>query len=155
VGRSGSMRDVGGGTVRTAGPEVRIARAPDVLEWWRGAKQGLEQGVTLEARPGGDGPLVLEIAVRGGALPELVSPDDVRLRDAHGEAAWHYAHLDVRDADGARVPARLAVEDGRLRIEVDDARARYPLCVDPLLYAAEEAALAAGDAAGADGLGTA
>ncbi len=124
-----------------AGPEGRIVRAPGVTEWWRSLPSGLEQGITITDRPSGTGSLRFVLEVRG-ATPSL-DDGDVAMRDASGEVLARYAHLMVRDADGASVPARLAVHEGRIRIDVDDGDARYPIVVDPLLYTPHEAMLTA------------
>jgi hypothetical protein len=137
-----------------AGPEVRLARGAGIVEWWRSLASGLEHGVTLRARPPGTGLLALEIACEG-ASPIATSVDEISLRDAAGREIARYGHLHVIDAEGRRAPAELAVRDGAVRIEIDDAHARYPLVVDPLLYGIEEATLLAPDGAANDLLGQA
>jgi hypothetical protein len=135
----GALRFVDAGTPSIVGPEVRITRAPGVTEWWRSLPSGLEQGITLASRPSGVGTLHFELEARGGA--PSIEGGEVAIRDASGELVAGYAHLMVRDARGASVPARLAVREGRIRIDVDDADARYPIVVDPLLYTPFEAML--------------
>ncbi len=155
IGRERALRSVDtSGSPEIAGPEVRIRRAPGVVEFWRSLASGLEQGVTIEARPPGAGALALEMGASPGLVPELASSDEILLRArATGELRARYAHLVVRDAAGERVPARLAVVAERIRIDVDDARARYPLLVDPLVSVSEEATLSASDGLGYDLLG--
>lgn len=152
IGRDGAMRAARSSAPEVAGPEVRIARGDGVIEWWRSLPSGLEQGVTIPERPPGRGLLRLEMAVRD-ARPELVSADEVALRDAGGALVSRYAHVVALDAGGARVPARLAVAGARIRIDVDDAAARYPLVVDPLLSVVEEATLLPSDPSGSDYFG--
>ena len=138
---------VDAGVPSIVGPEVRIARAPGVTEWWRSLPSGLEQGITLTSRPSGEGTLHFELRVRGGT-PTIAPDGNVALLDVEGREIARYAHLSVRDSDGADVPARLAVTEGRIRIDVDDHHARYPLVVDPLLYVPFEAMLTGRDRAG-------
>ena len=57
-----------------------------------------------------------------------------------------YALVMVLDAGGAELPARMTVDRGRVVLAIDDARARYPVVVDPLMTA-EEATLVAPDGA--------
>jgi hypothetical protein len=148
IGRRGSMRALGATAPRVAGPEVRFARAPGVVEWWRSLPSGLEHGVTVDAGPPGDGPLVLEMRTNARAS---MSDGEIVLRT--NDAELRYSHLLVRDASGDRVPAELIAAGDRVRIEVWDRGARYPLVVDPLLVVNEEATLTASDAADFDGLG--
>jgi hypothetical protein len=137
-----------------AGTEVRTDRGDGIVEWWRSLPSGLEHGVTVGRRPTGDGELVVVVAIEVGALAaRALSGDAVELVDASGARVATYAHLVVLDAVGVRVPAHMAVAGGRIRIEVDDAGATYPLRIDPLLFAAEEATLLASGGAARDHFG--
>jgi hypothetical protein len=153
IGREGALRELGVSPAATiAGPEVRIARAAGVVEWWRSLPSGLEQGVTIAERPKGAGPLMLDITTGDDTTPSLASDNEVVLHGAQNEVIARYAHLVVLDAAGARMPARLAVVRDRIRIEVDDSVARYPLVVDPLVTV-EEATLLAPDGRASDYFG--
>jgi hypothetical protein len=142
-GRSEMLAAAEGG-VTVDGAEVRIARGASVTEWWRSLPSGLEQGVTIEERPEGDGDLVLRMRVQG-----LRATDDahggVVLRDrVTGEARARYAHLYVADADGHAIDAVLIAAGEHIDIRVRDREARYPIVVDPLLFAVQEATLRSG-----------
>lgn len=117
---------------RVASPELHVERAEGVLEWWRSLDGALEHGVTIDERPSGEGPLVLEIAM--GARTEAEG-DGIRLAGASGRAIARYDALEVRDAAGALVPATMRPAADRVRIEIRDEDARYPLVVDPLVHA--------------------
>jgi hypothetical protein len=120
------------GEVTSAGRRVEIRRAC-LVEWYENSAAGLEQGFTLPAAPAGAGPLVVELSV-GGAR---VSPqgDGLALTAPSGRRL-EYGKLAAYDAAGTRLPARLeAGEEGVVRIAVEDAGARYPVTVDPLLTA--------------------
>ncbi|MCZ7681498.1 MAG: hypothetical protein M5U28_22965 [Sandaracinaceae bacterium] len=88
----------------------------------------------------------------GELSPRAFSDDAIDLIDASGRAVARYAHLSVVDAEGAHVPARMEERGGLIVLAIDDARARYPLVVDPLI-AAEEAMLLAPDGARNDAFG--
>lgn len=124
---------------RCEGEDVRWARGSGVVEWWRRRGDDLEHGVTLSRRPEGRGVLAVGLAI-DGASPVPLDDRAVLLRTTSGEALATYGGLTVLDADGRQQPARLAVVDGRARIEIDDREARYPLIVDPLV-ATQEALL--------------
>ena len=139
----GVVRERAGGVERSLGT---------LTEWWQRAPSGLEHGVTLHARPVGEGALILELAVRGALHPTSLPDGSIGLDDAEGVLMGRYEHLLVIDADGARIPARMAAVSGSIRIVVDDAEARYPVIVDPLLVT-EEAVLVAPDRAADDQFG--
>lgn len=128
-------------TVR--GPEVRIARGRSVTEWWRSLPSGLEHGVTFDERPDGEGELILHVHVSGGASAAAGAGGSVTLRDRDGIARASYAHLYVADADGRTLDAALRAAGDHIEIRVDDRGAHYPIVVDPLLFAVEEATLRA------------
>jgi MYXO-CTERM domain-containing protein len=105
------------------------------VEWWREVDLGLEHGVTIAERPHGDGSLVLSMRVRG-ASPRTIG-DSIALEHEDAQFA-QYAGLTVVDAMGATIPASMRAEGSAIRIEVDDARAVYPLVVDPLVITLEQ-----------------
>lgn len=112
--------------------EMRIERAAGVVEWFRRAPGGLEQGVSLSARIPGEGPLSLEIVVEGARVAQ--DGVDVVFEDARtGERVGSYRHLVVVDADGQTLPAAMLALGEVIRIDVDDATARYPIVIDPLI----------------------
>ncbi|MGH8428479.1 MAG: FG-GAP repeat protein [Gammaproteobacteria bacterium] len=111
----------------------------NVTEWWRVLPLGFEQGFTIAKRPTGHGELMLALAANNKAnLQDAGAPGGTlafgRLR---------YGGLVVTDATDRIVPSRLTTKDGRIRIAVDDADARYPLTVDPLVWLQQE--VTAGD----------
>ena len=78
-------------------------RRPDLLEWYENSPEGLEQGFTLEARPSGDGPVVVELSVAGGAAS--LRGDEVVFRTAMGRRL-RYGAFEAQDATGRAVLAR-------------------------------------------------
>ncbi len=141
LGREGDLADVGDGVVSMHGARAEIRRdALGIVEWYENSAQGLEQGWTLSTRPACDSAgraLVLELAA-GGGLRAVEDGDGDRIAfvDASGATRLHYGELVALDASGARIPAALSVRDGRVQIRVDDAGARYPLVIDPLITTA-------------------
>ena len=121
--------------VRPVAPAIRGNRVTyshgALTEWWKVMPLGLEQGFTLSRRPGGQGPLVLELATNGAAA--------VRGDDTLCWGKLRYGRLVVTDADGRIVPAELMARRRRVSINIQDAHARYPLTVDPLVWIAQEA----------------
>ena len=75
MGRDGRITSVEPGEVGHDGARVEI-RHPGLVEWYANSREGLEQGFTVEERPAGEGPLLLELEV-GGARASLHAGDVV------------------------------------------------------------------------------
>jgi hypothetical protein len=129
----GRLRSVASGTPAARGATLSYRRG-DLTEWYRNDARGLEQGFTLAARPAGPAaqPLTLALRMSGtlharlaasGAAIVLVAPDRA--------AVWRYGGLRASDATGRALAAHLAVQGSRLRLEVDDRGAAYPMRIDP------------------------
>jgi uncharacterized repeat protein (TIGR01451 family) len=106
-----------------------------IEEWFINNELGLEHGFTIGSRPRGAGPLRLHLAVLG-SLHGGGSGTGIRFTDALGTERITYAGLTVTDARGRKLQARMAMEAGGLRIEVDESGARYPITIDPLVQQA-------------------
>src|SRR5262249_34838170 len=113
---------------------------------------GLEQGFTVERRPKGEGPLILEIAV--GRARSTLSGDAVVFDT--GVRKLSYGALAAVDDGGVPRPAYFALASAdRLRIVVDDREAAYPLVIDPLLTGTADAQLESNQANAQLGIGVA
>jgi hypothetical protein len=134
--RGGQRKETVAADPFVEGPEVRFDRGRGVTEWWRSLPSGLEHGITLESRPDGAGRLVLEVGVDAPRI-EPRGDDSVAFVDASGDVLALYSQLLVLDADGEAVPSRMGIAGEAVMLEVDDARARYPLVVDPFVTAQE------------------
>ncbi len=121
-----------------------------ITEWYVNSPLGVEQGVTLAARPAdaGTGEVTLVIALDGAVTPTM-DEGGVTLTSASG-SRLRYGQMTVTDATGRAVPARMTVENATIRLSVDDAGAVYPLVVDPLI---QEQELTASDGAANDYFG--
>jgi hypothetical protein len=99
-------------------------------EWWIGMGTGLEQGWVIDQPPAGEGPLVVDVDVDGALLIEGGGAG-AAITDGAGRA-WSVGSIRAWDADGEALDARVAVVEEGLRIEVDDADARFPVTIDPV-----------------------
>ena len=99
--------------------------------WYRSGAAGVEQGFTIPTRPSGRGTSVAISLRSSGTLTPELSGGSLTLRDRNGTPVLHYGSLQVTDATGRSLPARLAVSAGTVRIVIDDGGAVYPLRVDP------------------------
>jgi hypothetical protein len=116
----------------------------ELVEWWKVLPIGFEHGFTISRRPQGDGKLTLILATNRAARNE---------NDGLSWNALRYDGLSVIDADGKHIPASIKADGNRVLIEADDASARYPLVVDPLVWLQQK--VFAADGAWHDYLGSA
>lgn len=142
VGRTRRASAVPEATALERTHEGVVLHRGEVDEWWRSEPTGLEHGVTLDARPPGEGPLVLVLALDGALHARDAAPGLVLLTDAADTTLARYDHLAVVDARGRSLPSAMRASSRSIRIEIDDADAAYPIVVDPLVTA-EEAILTA------------
>ncbi len=139
-----------GDTLTAVGARAPIARANRVAyarhglsEWYANGPLGLEQGFTLARAPTAHrtGPLTLSIALAGNAHAALAVGGESITLSRPGAASLRYGALAATDAGGRALHSWLELDAGRLLLRVDDAGARYPLRIDPLI---EQAKLEAG-----------
>ena len=116
-------------------------RRGEVVESYTNDSRGLEQTFLLPRPPpcrlDEQTGIVVEFAV-GGAADVVVDRGKSAatvavLRSSDGHANRSYSDLHVIDARGDELPASLSTRGGTMTIEIDDARAVYPLRVDPLI----------------------
>ena len=141
-----SLRGYGyGGSLRPVTDVAPVANANRVeyrrgslTEWYVNGPLGLEQGFTLEAppgaRPGGE-LLTLALSLSGDVKPTLdANGEGLTLQQADGGPVLRYAGLRAYDSDGRELPMWLEMQgEAQLNLRVDDAGARYPLLIDPLV----------------------
>jgi hypothetical protein len=108
-----------------------------LTEWYANRPQGLEQGFTIDEPPGGrpEGQrLRLLLELTGDLRAESIEGGQaIALRHVNAKMALRYGELHAYDANEQLLPSQLRVEGGRIILEVEDARAVYPLTIDPLL----------------------
>lgn len=133
LGRAAHLEPLGSARAQLSS-SGRVERTwPQLREWWLNSADGAEQGWTLEERPSGQGPLVLQVAVAGAEV--LTMDDGLALKSKAGRVL-SYGHLSARDAEGQALTAHLVVDPLGFRLEVDDDDASYPIVIDPLLSSA-------------------
>ena len=115
----------------------------DMKEWFENSSQGLEQGFILAYRDrSAAGPLHIRLSTAGEWRAQE-SGDGLQLK--RGSNTLQYTGLKAWDARGTLLTSRLRALANQIEIEVDDARAVYPLTVDPAFV--QQATLTASDAA--------
>ena len=138
MGRGDALAPLAPGEVSSEGARVEIRR-DGIVEWYENSAAGLEQGFTLAERPAGEGPLRVELSLQGAKASQA---DDAVIFAAGSGRRLRYDGLVAVDASGRELLARLSVPDPeRVRIEVEDAGAAYPVVIDPLIAEAASAQL--------------
>jgi hypothetical protein len=152
IGYGGSLRALGAVAPTASANRVTYERA-GVSEWYANGPLGIEQGFTLARAPASPsraaGRLTLGMALSSNATSTL-SADGQRLELSAGASRLSYDGLVVSDAAGRRLPSRLSLTAGELRIGIDARGARYPLRVDPFV---QQAKLTAKEQNGGSNLG--
>jgi len=151
IGRGAASEAFGPATATATANRVEFDYGA-VSQWFVNGPLGVQQGFTLDARPGGGagGPLVIDLALGGGLVASAdAGGAGVTLSRPDGSAALAYGGLIAYDATGAAFPASMSVttaDDGSqsLSIRVDDAGAQYPLVVDPYVQQAKLVGTASG-----------
>jgi trimeric autotransporter adhesin len=125
-----------------------------LTEWYVNGPAGLEQGFTFDKRPNGANGQPLTIALLlSGDLKASLDREGTALtlfRNDLTKPELRYAGLSAHDATGQELHAWLELKDSELHLRVDDAGARYPVVVDPVVQLAE---LTASDGVDGDFLG--
>ncbi|HIG11875.1 MAG TPA: hypothetical protein EYQ59_09505, partial [Planctomycetes bacterium] len=138
IGRGEQQTPVGPGVLRAEGGRVEIRR-PQVVEWYENSMLGLEQGFTLEQRSNGEGPLVLELELRGAEA--VLRGESVLLTTECGRCL-SYGSLFALDRNNHTLPSHIEVQRAdRIRLVIDDTGAEYPLVIDPLITGTPDAVL--------------
>ena len=136
-GRAGRLQDVEAASAEVTRNRVTYRRAGGMQEWFLNGPAGLEQGFTIARRPGdaAAGPLEVQLAVRGPLVARAGGDGrSVTFHDIRGKARATYRDLWVEDAAGRDLPATMTVSPGgAIIIKVQDAGARYPVTIDPML----------------------
>lgn len=149
IGRGRALTPVARTAPRSSANRVTYAHR-GVSTWLANGPFGIEQGFTVLRRPAGDGPLTLALGGTGSLRPRAAD-GAISYQDGAGRTVLHYAGLTAVDARGRTIPAHLAVARGRVVLRVDDAGARYPLSIDPLL--SDQATLTGSDSTSTDTFG--
>jgi MYXO-CTERM domain-containing protein len=116
----------------SGGGRVSYRRGP-LVEWYAADPRGFEQGFDIAARPSGDEPLVIRLALAPEARARR-SGDVLTVDLGDALARFGYGELVARDAGGALLKSDMSVVDDGIQLTIDDTSARYPIVVDPLVW---------------------
>lgn len=161
---------VGDSSVRLAGAapiahgsRVSYSRG-GIVEWYQNGRLGVEQGFDLQRAPAcraGSREEAVELkmaidhSLRASLSADKGGAQSLLLRDEANDTVLHYSDLFAQDADGKSVPVKMALNErgNELTLRVEDRGARYPLQIDPLIWAQVNGAVKAGDADADDTFG--
>src|SRR6266498_3365366 len=147
--------------LKVAGERVEYERrsrdGAKLSEWYVNRAEGLEQGFTIPRAPGkrrAGEKLNLWLRLSGDLKARSADKGQAMLLDGRGAGAGlRYDGLKAYDAIGRGLESRMKLSGDRVKIEVMDETAVYPVTIDPTL--SQEAKLTAGDAASGDQFGAA
>lgn len=125
-------------------------RRDGLIEWYVNGPRGLEQGFTILRAPGrakGE-PLTVALALAGDLTASTDAARETVTLAKNGVGVLRYTGLTAIDARGRELHSWVEVAADQLRLRVDDAGARYPLTIDPLIQIANLAACDITDAGG-------
>lgn len=132
IGRSNAVRASSAAAPRVRQNLVTYARGP-LVEWYANGPLGLEQGFTVHTRPAGSGLLRLVVGAVPGGIRGRLSGAANNL----SVGALDYGDVSASDARGQDLPVHLGLSGRLITLSVDDAGARYPIVVDPIVQRAE------------------
>jgi hypothetical protein len=134
VGYGSHLSKLGSAAPVATGSQVAYSRT-GITEWYKNGPLGLEQGFTLAQRPAGSSAQgLLTVAVRASGPLELAQQGaNVVVTGSTGATVAQYGGLTAVDASGRLLASKLVLQNGTLLLHVNDAGARYPLTIDPLL----------------------
>ena len=138
-------------------PEANLNRVEyrrgSLTEWYVNGPMGLEQGFTLSDPPAQNQgqPLTLVVGLQGDLTASVDKHGTgLTLNDANGHARLRYTGLRVTDAASKELRSWVEVRSNQMFLRVEDAGARYPVVIDPLVQLAE---LTASDGVAGDEFG--
>jgi len=144
AGRQGSNLPLSPLASRQSPLQLEIGR-PGFTEWYACRGSGIEQGMTIHARPGGNGTLGITYQL-GGDLRPVNAGTDLVFFNRTGPVL-QYGRIYAADATGRALPAAIVLlPDNILSWQVDDRNAVYPVTIDPYI-GTQVAILNASDAA--------
>ncbi len=101
-----------------------------LIEEYAVSIDGVRQDFLVAQRPPGEGELVVELSLDGATAEAIPGGAQLRLAESGRELA--YTRLQVIDATGRRLEARMEVKESKLlEVCVDDRAAIYPVRIDP------------------------
>ncbi|HUI44086.1 MAG TPA: FG-GAP repeat protein [Terriglobia bacterium] len=144
-GYAGELAAVGAAHPDASANRVEYRRGP-LTEWYVNGPLGLEQGFALQARPHERAmiaaqepsqPLTLSFALSGNLTASVDRAGTGLTLSRNGEAVLQYSGLMARDAAGKDLRAWMGVQGKEMLLKIDDAKAIYPLSIDPWVQQAE------------------
>ena len=122
-----------------------------LVEWWENKDVGVEHAFQITEKPAGEsGSLRIEVAIAATDLQVSADKQSVHVIAPRGPAL-DYKALKVTDANNRILASHFEAAAGGVSIVIDDAKASYPILVDPLLTNKDPSATWEGSDAGAFG----
>lgn len=131
------------GPTRVSANKVEYDKG-NITIWYVNSPIGVEQGFTLNSPPqdrNSVGEVLLEVAVDlDDGLQAQQSEDTSSIKFINtnqNEVLLTYSGLFAYDSTGRELPSEMRLLDSKIQITVDDAKAIYPIVVDPFIEVQE------------------
>lgn len=135
-GYTGAMHDAETVVPHAEANRIEYPRG-ELSEWYLNGPFGLEQGFTFARPPGKrNGALTLAIVLSANLTPKVDPGAHGLTLERQGVLLARYEGLLARDASGKELKSWMEVTGTSLQLRIEDARARYPVTVDPLVQSA-------------------
>jgi hypothetical protein len=129
-------------TPRAENERLIYDRGGGTEEWYINTPSGLEQGWTVRegapaCDPSDQADILFTVRVRTALTAHQPARNGcISFHDATGAACLHYDKLLAWDAAGRALPAMMSLAEDRasILVAVNDAGARYPVTIDPLIF---------------------
>jgi PGF-pre-PGF domain-containing protein len=150
IGHTSAVQPVFPGKNLANGNRLDIVR-PGYTEWYISQDEGIEQGLSLQTRPNGTGPLQVSYTL-SGLLQPVLTGQTILFFDTFGPT-MRYGGLAAQDAAGRALPSEIMLSGNQISWQIDERDAVYPLTIDPYI-STQTAILNASDKAAAASFGT-
>lgn len=128
-GREGDLQAVGSSRIYRDGDAVIHTHTNGIAEKFSNTSGGIRQDFIVPVKPQGIGELHVKLQVNGASV---VQKNDGAIIQLASGRQLTYDRLLVTDSANQAIPARIEIASGNmLEVVVDDARAKYPLTIDP------------------------
>jgi len=141
MGRLGNMESVDKGERSVQGNMVTYDRK-QMKEWYENKPEGIEQGFVIYKKPvagpkksSGSDPWVMiqSCRIEGLCLRMAADHSSIDFVDEHQAVIMRYGQLKVKDATDKLLPSEIRVEENTIIVAYQDANAKYPIVIDPLM----------------------
>ena len=98
-----------------------------LVEWYVNTLHGLAQGFDITARPPGTGLLTIQAGLTGHLHGEVHDVGQTLVLQREGKHAFTLGTVAANDITGRQIPTEVLWVNDRMRVQIDDSAATYPI----------------------------